>query len=197
MKNLRIAVWLLIALGAAFLAYSYVRTDKAAHWTETVGASLGGPFELISHTGEPLTQDALKDRPHAIFFGFTHCPEICPTTMFEASSWLKQLGDDGDRVDFYFVTVDPERDTVEALARYMDSFDPRITGLTGSPEKIAEMIAAYRVYARKVPLEDDDYTMDHSASVLVFKSDGGLLGTISWGENTDTAIAKLRRAINE
>ena len=86
---------------------------------------------------------------------------------------------------------------MEALARYMDSFDPRITGLTGNPEKIAEMIAAYRVYARKVPLEDDDYTMDHSASVLVFKSDGGLLGTIAWGENAGTAIAKLRRAIDE
>lgn len=197
MRNLRIAVWLLIALGAAFLAYSYFLPDKGPHWTETVGARLGGPFELVSHTGEPVTQEALKDRPHAIFFGFTHCPEICPTTLFEASSWLKQLGGDADRIDFYFVTVDPERDTMEALARYMDSFDPRITGLTGKPDKIAGMIAAYRVYARKVPLEDDDYTMDHSASVLVFKSGGGLLGTISWGEDTETAIAKLRRAIAE
>ena len=92
MKNLRIAVWLLIALGAAFLAYSYVGGDKASHWTETVGARLGGPFELISHSGEPVTEAVLKGRPHAIFFGFTHCPEICPTTLFEALIVAETIG---------------------------------------------------------------------------------------------------------
>ncbi|MCB1464186.1 MAG: SCO family protein [Nitratireductor sp.] len=197
MKTIRIVAWILVAVICAGMAYALISQRTGKGITEMVGAQIGGPFTLEKTDGSVFTDKDLAGKPYAMFFGFTHCPEVCPTTLWEASGWLKELGTDADRIAIYFVTVDPERDTGELLAEYLTSFDPRITGLTGTNEQIEQIKQAYRVYARKVPLEDGDYTMDHTASMYLMHGDGNFAGTIAYQENSETAIAKLRRLIKD
>src|SRR5499427_4159588 len=117
----------------------------------TAPAAIGGPFQLTDQSGQTVTEKSLQGRPTLIFFGFTHCPDVCPTALFEISELLHAMGNDADRVNAYFVSVDPERDDKEAMKNYLSSFDPHLRGLTGSPEAIKNMTSAYRVYAKKVP----------------------------------------------
>src|SRR6202023_2083531 len=119
----------------------------------TAPAAIGGPFQLVDQSGATVTEKNLQGRPTLIFFGFTHCPDVCPTSLFEISEVLKALGKDADRINAYFVSVDPERDTTMAMKDYLSSFDPHLEGLTGNPDEIAKVISAYRVYAKKVPLK--------------------------------------------
>lgn len=156
-------------------------------------AAIGGPFELVTQDGKRFTHENLLGKPSAIFFGFTHCPDVCPTTLFEMTLAMQTLGADADRFNTVFVTVDPERDTSELLKTYLSSFDPRIIGLTGSAVAIETMIKAYRIYARKVPLDGGGYNMDHTASVLLFDARGNFVGTLAYGENSEPRLAKLRR----
>src|SRR5204863_7482622 len=116
----------------------------------TAPAAIGGPFQLIDQSGQTVTDASLKGKPTLIFFGFTHCPDICPTKLFEISEVLKAMGGDADRVNAYFISVDPERDTNAAMKDYLSSFDPHLKGLTGDPEAIAKALSGFRVYARKV-----------------------------------------------
>ena len=115
-------------------------------------AAIGGPFSLTDQNGRTVTDQDLKGRPFLVFFGFTHCPDICPTTMFEISEIMQKLGPDGDRVRALFITVDPERDTPAALKDYVSSFDPRIIALTGDEAAIAAVAKAYRAIYKRVPL---------------------------------------------
>jgi protein SCO1/2 len=156
---------------------------------------IGGPFRLTTQTGSELSDTDLKGVPFAAFFGFTHCPEVCPTTLWEMSEALKTLGSDAEHLKVLFISVDPERDTPDELARYLGSFDPRIVGLTGSETDVAEVARAYRVYWRKVPTGDGDYTIDHMASVYLMDADGHFAGTISYGEEMSVRLEKLRRLI--
>lgn len=194
MKKIRYVTWALIAILSAFLLASWWNT-KPIDSTISQVANVGGPFELQRTDGTPITWEDIKGKPHALFFGFTHCPEICPTTLFEATGWLAELGQEAEKLGVYFITVDPERDTKEVLGEYMASFDPRIVAMTGSVPAVEKAVQAYRVYARKVPLEDGDYTVDHTASVFLMKADGSFSGTIAWGENSETAVQKLKNLI--
>ena len=157
----------------------------------------GAPFVLVDQKGAEVTEAAFRGHPSAVFFGFTHCPEVCPTTLVEMDSWLNKLGDEGKDIRAYFVSVDPERDTPETMDAYVSNVSDRITGITGEPDKVAEMAKAFGIYSRKVPLDGGDYTMDHTASVLLLDRDGGFFGTIAYGENADTAVAKLKRLVAE
>lgn len=195
MKAFRTILWVLVAIVSGVSGYALIAANTDQDTVQTTAVKFGGPFNLIKHTGDPITEAALAGRNHAIFFGFTHCPDICPTTLMQTAGWLKELGDEAKNIDFYFVTVDPERDTPEILNDYVMAFDPRITGITGSGEEISKTIKSYRVYAQRVDLGEGDYTMDHSAAVLLFSRSGDLMGTISFSENEETAIAKLRRLI--
>lgn len=197
MKNLRIILWLMVAVFAAGSVFLWLSQKQGLQINGQTQSSIGGSFNLIDHKGSEITEKDLAGRNHAIFFGFTHCPDICPTTLFEAAGWLKTLGADGDRIKFYFFTVDPERDTPEILKNYIEVFDKRITGVTGDPEEVSKALKNYKIYAKRVDLEDDDYTMDHTAFVMLFNTNGGFEGTISFGEESETAIAKLRRLIND
>src|SRR6266496_2885544 len=135
-------------------------------------AAIGGPFKLIDQNGQMVTDQDLKGRPFLVFFGFTHCPEVCPTTLFEVSEILRKLGPDADRVGALFVTIDPERDTAPVLKDYLSSFDPHLAALTGDLADIAAVAKAYRAYFKKVPLEGSDYTMDHTAIVYLMDKQG-------------------------
>ncbi|WP_296744033.1 SCO family protein [Mesorhizobium sp.] len=157
------------------------------------GEPYGGSFTLVDEKGAPITEAAMRGRPSVVFFGFTHCPEVCPTTLFELAGWLKTMGDSGKNLNAYFVTVDPERDTPQIMNSYVSNFSDRITGITGDPDKVHAMAKAFGIYWKKVDTGDGDYTMDHTASVLLLNAKGEFAGTIAYGESADTAIAKLKR----
>ena len=156
-------------------------------------AAIGGPFELIDQDGRPVSDRDFKGRPFLVFFGFTNCPDVCPTTLFEISEVLRALGPDADKVNALFVTVDPERDRPEQIKDYLSSFDPNLKGLTGSPEAVAEIVSGYRVYAKKVPLKDGDYTMDHTAIVYLMDKNGQFVAPFSLKRRPEEAAADLRR----
>src|SRR3981081_3094178 len=156
-------------------------------------AAIGGPFQLTDQAGQTVTEKNLQGRPTLIFFGFTHCPDICPTSLFEISEVLKALGRDADRVNAYFISVDPERDTTAAMKDYLSSFDPHLRGLTGNPEAIAKVLSTFRVYARKVPLKDGDYTMDHTALISLMDRDGKFVAPFNLKRTPEEAAADLKR----
>ena len=151
----------------------------------------------MDQKGGAITEKAFRSQPSAVFFGFTHCPEVCPTTLLELDGWLKKLGPEGKDIKAYFVTVDPERDTPKVLNDYVTAVSDRITGVTGKPQDVAAMIKAFGIYAKKVPVDGGDYTMDHTASVLLLSRGGQFAGTIAYGENAETALAKLKRLAAE
>ena len=155
---------------------------------------IGGPFKLTSHEGKPFTEENLKGKPFVVFFGFTHCPEVCPTTLYDLTQDMAALGKDADRLQAAFITVDPARDTPELMKTYLSSFDPRIVGLSGTEEEIAAAARAYKIYYRKVPT-DDGYTMDHSATLFLMDSKGEFYGTSNFQESEETRRAKLRQLV--
>lgn len=193
MKNIRIALWAAVVVLAGVMGWLTLELTKSRD--EMVEAPFGVPFQLVAQNGQPITEKAFQGKPSTLFFGFTHCPEVCPTTLFELDGWLKKVDPDGTKLNGYFVTVDPERDPPELLGQYISNVTSRITGISGAPDKIAEVIKGFRVYAKKVPVDEKepngDYTMDHTASVFLLDSKGRFAGTIAYGENPDTAIKKL------
>jgi protein SCO1/2 len=156
-------------------------------------SAVGGPFRLIDHNGRPVTDQDMKGRPFLVFFGFTHCPDVCPTTLFEVSEILRALGSDAERVRALFVTVDPERDTPEKLKDYLSSFDPRLIAVTGDEASIKAMEKTYRVYAKRVPLDGGGYTMDHTAIVYLMDKDGRFVAPFNMKRRPAEAAADLRR----
>jgi protein SCO1/2 len=156
-------------------------------------ACVGGPFHLEDQNGKPVTDQDMKGRPFLVFFGFTHCPDICPTTLFDVSQVLKSLGPDADRTGALFITVDPERDTPAVLKDYLSNFDPHLRGLTGDQAAIDAAIKAYRVYAKKVPLDGGDYTMDHTALVYLMDKNGQFVTPFDVKRPATAAAADLRR----
>jgi protein SCO1 len=159
----------------------------------TAPAAIGGPFQLTDQSGQTVTEKNMQGRPTLIFFGFTHCPDVCPTSLFEISEVLRAMGKDADRVNAYFVSVDPERDTNAAMKEYLSSFDPRLKGLTGNPDAVAKVISGFRVYAKKVPLKDGDYTMDHTALVYLMDRDGKFVAPFNLKRTPEEAAADLKR----
>jgi protein SCO1 len=156
-------------------------------------AAIGGPFQLTDQAGHTVTEKSLQGRPTLIFFGFTHCPDVCPTSLFEISEVLRALGKDADRVNAYFISVDPERDTTAAMKDYLSSFDPHLEGLTGNPDEVSKAITAYRVYAKKVPLKDGDYTMDHTALIYLMDRDGKFVAPFNLKQTPEQAAADLKK----
>ncbi len=156
-------------------------------------AAVGGPFHLEDQNRRPVSDQDMKGRPFLVFFGFAHCPDVCPTTLFEISEVMKRLGQDADRTGALFITVDPERDTPAALKDYLSNFDPHLHGLTGDPAAVEAALKAYRVYAKKVPLQGGDYTMDHTAVVYLMDKDGRFVAPFDLKRTPEAAAEELRR----
>ncbi len=195
LQTIRLALW--VAVGLAVLAGGLILSGELARTgTNLPGAArIGGPFVLTSHTGEKFSSERLAGKPYMIFFGFTHCPDICPTTLFEVSKHLEALGKEADKLNVLFVSVDPERDTTDLLGRYLSAFDKRIVGLTGTPAEIAAVAKAYRAIYEKVATSSGDYTMNHTATVYLFDATGKLKSTLTWQEPEDTRMAKLKKLV--
>ncbi|MGO9046046.1 MAG: SCO family protein [Xanthobacteraceae bacterium] len=178
----------LVFVLAAVLAAS---TFFSNHSASPLGA-IGGPFHLQDQTGKPVSDQDMKGRPFLVFFGYTHCPDVCPTTLFDMSEVLRALGKDADRTGALFITVDPERDSPAVLKDYLSNFDPHLRGLTGDPAAVDAAIKAYRVYAKKIPLKDGDYTMDHTAVVYLMDKDGHFVAPFNLKQTPEAAAAQLR-----
>lgn len=155
--------------------------------------AIGGPFQLTDQTGKAVTDKDLKGKPTLIFFGYTHCPDVCPTSLFEISEVLRAMGKDADKVNAVFISVDPERDTPATMKDYLSSFDPRLEGLSGDPAETAKVITSYRVYAKKVPTKDGDYTMDHTALIYLMDREGRFVSPFNLKRTPEEAAADLRR----
>jgi protein SCO1/2 len=156
-------------------------------------ASVGGPFSLVDGSGKVVTDQDLKGKPFLVFFGFTHCPDVCPTTLFEVSEVFRSLGSDADKAAALFITVDPERDTPAVMKDYLANFDPRLRGLTGDLEAIEGVLKAYRVYSKKVPLDGGGYTMDHTALVYLMDKQGRFVAPFNVKRGAHAAAADLRK----
>jgi len=180
-------VGLAVAFGAIMLV-----TGRGAGPVGQASA-VGGPFRLVDGNGKVVTDQDMKGKPFLVFFGFTHCPEVCPTALFEVSEVFRQLGPDADRAAALFITVDPERDTPAVMKDYLANFDPRLRGLTGDPKAIQAVLKEYRVYAKKVPLKDGDYTMDHTALVYLMDKQGRFVAPFNIKRNAEDAAADLRK----
>ncbi len=178
---------------ALFIGAILFVTGRAPSPIGPAVAAVGGPFHLEDQNGKPVTDADMKGKPFLVFFGFTHCPDICPTTLFEMSQLMKQLGPDADRTAALFITVDPERDTPKVMKDYLSNFDPHVRGLTGDPAAVNAAIRAYRVYAKKVPLENGGYTMDHTAVVYLMDKDGHFVAPFDMSRPVQAEAADLRR----
>lgn len=157
--------------------------------------SIGGPFNLVDQNGQPFSDKDLKGKSFLVFFGFTHCPDVCPTTLFEISEILRNLGPEADHTAALFISVDPERDTPAAMKDYLANFDPHIRGLTGDAAALDAVARAYRVYYKKVSLEGGDYTMDHTAIVYLMDKEGRFVAPVNMRRNADIVAADLRKQL--
>jgi len=194
LKHIRLALWLLVALLAGFALLYLVGPEPEAALDEPVnyGDTVGGAFSLTAPDGSTVTDQTLKGQPFAIFFGFTRCPDVCPTTLSRLAQLRKRMGEDGEKFQIVFVSVDPGYDSPEDIGRYVDLFGTPIIGLTGSDEAIAEVADAYHAFYEKVPVEGGDYTIDHTAAVYLMGADGKLQSIIDYHESPAASLAKGR-----
>lgn len=194
MSNRRVVLLLAaFVVGAVAIVASALALLPSGRGTVSNEVAIGGPFQLVDQNGTAVTQDSYLGRPTLVFFGFTHCPDICPTALFEMSQLFEALGPDARKATGVFITVDPERDTPEVMKSYLGSFHPSIQGLSGTPEQIAAVTRAYRAYAKKVPTQGGDYTMDHTAIVYLMDKNGRFVAPFNLKRPPEDAAAELRR----
>jgi protein SCO1/2 len=195
MRTVRIVLWVLVAIAAVTFAYLTFRpVPQQQPQGEAINlAGMGGPFTLTGSDGKPFSSSALSGKPHAIFFGFTHCPDVCPTTLARLVKLRNDLGAGDDSFQILFVTVDPERDGPSEVGRYAELFDSPVTGLTGSPAQIEQVKKQFGIFSRKVPDQSGGYSVDHTAFVLLFDGNGRFTGTVAPEESDSAALAKLKR----
>lgn len=192
----RLALWGLVALAAGVAAYLFVQgRDAPPSPALSYASAVGGPFVLTDPAGKPVSNETLKGKPFAIFFGFTRCPDVCPTTLNRMAALRKALGADGDKFNIVFVSVDPGHDKPADIGQYIALFGTPIIGLTGTDAQIAQVVKAYHVFYEKVPQPGGDYTIDHTATVFLMGRQGEFVTTIDHQEAQDTALAKLKRLI--
>jgi protein SCO1 len=187
MKKLFTALFMLLALAAC--------GDKQLKFesTDITGIDYAKGFALNDHTGKPVTLDTYKGKVVVLFFGFTHCPDVCPTTMAEMSAVMKELGADADKVQVLFATLDPERDTRELLSQYVPGFDPRFVGLYGTPEQTVATTKEFKMFYQKVPGKTaDSYTIDHLAGSYVFDKQGRIRLFLRHGKGTAPIVHDLK-----
>jgi protein SCO1/2 len=157
--------------------------------SRTGTALVGGAFTLHTGDGKTITDADMRGKPFLVYFGYTHCPDVCPTTLAQISDVLKRMP--GKPISVLFITVDPDRDTPALMSDYVSSFDPRIIGLSGTPREIGDVEKAYRVYARKAPGQDGDYAMDHSSVVYLMDAKGGFVEAFNLERTADESAKEL------
>ncbi|MFN3475779.1 MAG: SCO family protein [Blastomonas sp.] len=198
-KTLRLALWgvVLLVLGIGLVTMLAPGRTPTAADQATYADLIGGPFALTAPDGSRVTDQTLKGTPFAIFFGFTRCPDVCPTTLSRMAQLRKQLGKDGDKFRIVFVSVDPGYDSPEDIGRYVELFGTPILGLTGTDKEVDAAVKAYRAFYKKVPTNQGaDYTIDHTANVYLMDASGKLQSIIAYDETNASALAKLKRLVS-
>ena len=197
-----IALSTLVALGAvaAYFAWAIPSITKEREaGANSVLQSLGKPmderFRLVDHLGRQVGADTFTGKVRLVFFGFTHCPDVCPTGLSLMSQLLEELGPEAKDVQALFISVDPERDTVDVLKQYMSVFSGNMLGLTGTPDQIASVTSAFSAYFKKVPQPSGGYTVDHTALVYVLDRKGSFRATVDIHERQEVALQKIRRVL--
>ena len=197
MRRLQLALWVLAGIAAVaglVLALNPPEPgSKAPATAELPIASIGGPFALTGSDGQPFSSSRLAGKPAAIFFGFTHCPDVCPTTLARLAKLRRQLGKGDGGFAIMFITVDPERDKPADVGKYAALFATPVIGLTGSPSDIDRVKRQFGVYSEKTPLPGGDYGVSHTAAVFLLDRDGTFVATIAPDEPDATALEKLKR----
>lgn len=195
LRGLRLVLWALVVLALAGFGWLKFGAPRVDEITDLGTTRLGqGDYRLAATDGREFTQDTLKGQPSAVFFGYTHCPDVCPTTLGDIATWQQELGPEARDLRVFFITVDPERDPVETLRDYV-SWVPGVIGVSGAPEEIAKAVKAFRIYARKSPTQGGGYNMDHSSTMLLFDRDGQYAGLIAYQEEHERAMTSLRRLL--
>lgn len=189
MRTFRLVLWALVVIAAIGATALYFLRPTL------VNGPGGGQFALVDQRGTPVDQSLFVGKPSLLFFGYTHCPDVCPTTMGEMQGWFASLGDQAKTLQGVFVTVDPARDTPEILGDYVSFVSDRILALSGPQSEIDKVVKDWGAVAEKVPQDDGSYLMNHTASVFLVNSKGEFAGTIAYGENTDTALEKIKRLV--
>ncbi len=201
LRWIRFGLFLLVAfaLGLSIhLALERFQQPAAPQTAQSSGEALiGGPFELVNHEGETVTNRDFAGKHMLVFFGFTHCPDVCPAKLNHISVALDRLGPLADEVTPIFITVDPERDTPERMAQYVSNFSSQIVGLTGTPEQVRKVAKAYRVYYAKVEMDNSasGYLMDHSAFTYLMDENGKYVTHFAYGDSIETMTERLRREL--
>jgi protein SCO1/2 len=185
------------AFFAMLLAGGCGKRDSTFQLTDVTGAPFGKTFELTDHNGQRRTLADFKGKVAVLFFGFTHCPDACPTTMHELATMVKELGPDAKDVQVLFVTVDPERDTPEVLRQYVPAFHPSFLGLYGTPEETSRTAKEFKVYFQKQPQPGGSYTMDHSAGTFVFDKQGRLRLFGQYGAGAKPLVHDVKQLLSE
>ena len=194
MRRLRLILWAIIALTLAALAFVSLRPQQKPPQPAPMAlTSFGGPFTLTGSDGKPFSSSKLNGEPYALFFGFTRCPDVCPTTLARLVRLRQQLGAGDQSFQIVFVSVDPDRDTPAEVGKYTGLFNSPVIGLTGSHAQIEQVKKQFGIFSQKVPVGGDDYTVNHTATVLLFDRDGQFAGTIATDETDPPALAKLKR----
>ncbi len=178
-----------------YLSSSYAVVEAADSEPSTPAATeIRAKFSLVDHQGRAVTENTYRGKWLLVFFGYTSCPDICPLTLYDIALAMKALDEDGDRVQPIFVSVDPERDTVDVLAKYIPSFGPSIVGLTGEPEQVKQTAQSFRVYYEKVaiPGNPEAYTMDHQSYIYLIRPDGEFETVFPHGMSVDRMVTALR-----
>ncbi|MFC3526580.1 SCO family protein [Paracoccus mangrovi] len=195
LRRVRYVLWGLVILALGAIGWLKFGAPALEDMADAGTAALGqGEYRLAATDGGEFTAETLKGQPSAVFFGFTHCPDVCPTTLGDIAGWQEELGDAAKDLRVFFVTVDPERDSVETLREYV-SWVPGVIGVSGSPEEIAKAVKAFRIYARKSLLAGGGYNMDHSSMLLLFDRNGEYAGLIGYQEEDARALASLRKLL--
>ena len=197
LRNLRFFLWTLVgivAISATLLTLVGSHDEPRREGVVEPGRPMaeGADWRLLDETGSAFTPDHLRAKPTLVVFGFTHCPDVCPTSLSYVASTLQALGHQAEAVRPVFVTVDPERDTTDVMAEYTDLFDPRILGVTGAPHQVAAALKSLGAYSRKVPQDDGSYIMDHTATMLLLDDQGRPRSTLDIHEAPEIAAGKIR-----
>jgi protein SCO1/2 len=195
---LRLLAAAILVAGLTFLAVQIGGRRPPPETTSSLQAGPGGPFTLVDATGRPFTEAGLKGRWSIVFFGFTFCPDVCPTTLDTLGRTLDLLGPDGKKVQIIFVSVDPERDTPAQMAAYLDNpaFPPGVVGLTGTPEQVAAVARAYKVYYEKQG-EGDAYLINHSSISYLMDPKGRFARVLPYGMSPEDLAAQVRDAMKQ
>jgi protein SCO1/2 len=178
----------------ALLALAHRDNPRGAAGT-LLASAIGGPFRLVDQNGKAVTDADLKGKWSLVYFGYTHCPDACPTALNDIAIALDQLGPKREAVRSVFITVDPERDTPEVLKDYVTSFDAQILALSGSPEEIARAAKAYRVYYAKHPEPGGDYSMDHSSVIYVMDPEGRFTASFTHQSTPEEIAERLKKLL--